>query len=733
MANALDEAVETAPPTSETTPPPVEEAAVVATPAPEKPAPAPIKNGPSGTTTTTGIPIPDRNTPPADAASYEPATLKNRYLVFPAMPLTDLDTPTASAYGVEDRREPGRHLYALVCTPGLPTRTRTMVDLRNQPVHGIVPLVDFGPVHWGPLEQSCQVVIFERPMGGRLIDMFANQPIKISEYELGRRIIEPISQALAELKAVDIAHRAVRIDNLYFMDKDREELVIGECVTSPPGYDQPQIYEPLDRAMAMPAGRGYGDTDDDIYAVGITAIFLLLGHNPVAKFSNDELLAGKTELGSYQCLCGHERIPLPLIEPLRGMLSDDANERWNLDAMEQWLSGQKKTPIQRRPAPKPKTAYKFAGRDHVTPRTISHVFSKNVPEAAKAIKGGKLELWLRQSLSQPDMADSITSTLAVTKVHEGSPDGSDDVLVSKVCMRLDPTAPIRFKGFSFMADGFGPASAIEYLRKGNFQIPGEILARDLLGYWAACQLPVTADITSMGRTFQTLSGFAKINDMGFGLERCLYELNRSLPCQSELLQQSYVDHIEEMLPALDAAAEHVDKRSRPMDKNIAAFIATHFKFDIQPHLKALSAPKEETSLIGMLSLYALMQWRLSKDPLYGLSSWLGGLLQPAIGTYHSRSTRHTIEQEIPTLVRQGSLPELFDLIDNAERRSKDNTDFDEAQIEFAHAESEIQAIVGEDADHQEKLALQAGEKTTAMVAVVMSMIATTIIIFVQTM
>ena len=576
-------------------------------------------------------------------------------------------------------------------------------------------------------------MVFERPMGGRLIDAFNDHVIKINEYDLGRRIIDPISHALSGLAAIDVPHRALRIDNLYFMDKERRELVLGECVTSPPGYDQPQIYEPLDRAMAMPAGRGFGHTDDDIYALGVLTVFLLLGYNPVARINSDELRALKAEIGSYQCLCGNERIPMPLIEPLRGMLSDDSAERWNLEALGLWLSGQKRTPIQRRPAQKPKSPFKFLGRDHLTPRTIAHAFSKNVVEGIKIIRSGKLELWLRQSLDAPTMADGIASVMAVTKVHEGSPDGSDDVLLSKVCMHLDPTAPIRFKGFSFMPDGFGNAMAVEYLRKNNFQIPGEILARDLLGFWFTCQSPVTPDLTALNRSFQALRAFAKINEMGFGLERCLYELNRNLPCQSPLLQQAYVDHIDEMLPALDAAVEHNDKRSRPIDKHVAAFIATHFKFDIQPHLKALSDPKEETSLIGMLSLFALMQWRMKKNtPLYGLSSWLGGLLQPAIGTYHSRTTRRSIEQEIPALVRQGSLPELFDLIDNAERRSKDDIAFEEAQLEFAHAEGEIQTLIGEDVD-QEKTALESGERFTAVVAVVLGMIAITVIIFVQAM
>lgn len=739
MANALEDAVETAPNDADA-PPPQEGGAAGA--APKAVPEATQKTAPGAATPpaevaakpdeATGIPIPDRNQAPADTANHPPAALKNRYLVFPSMPLTDLDMPTASAYAVEDRREPNRQLYALVCTPGLPARTSVMRSLSNSNIPGMIPIIDYGPVIWTPLGQSCLVVILERPLGGRLIDAFEDHVAKINEYELSRRIIEPIAHALTALSAMSISHRALRVDNLYFMDKERRQLVLGECVTAPPGFDQPLIYEPLHRAMAMASGRGEGYIGDDLYALGVMTVFLLLGYNPMSKFSKDEVIALKAELGTYQSLCGNERIPLSLIEPIRGLVSDDERERWDLEAIDLWLNGQKKTPIQRRPAPKPKTLFKFAGRDHRTPVTIAQAFSKNVGDAAKLVKGGKLEQWLRQSLGDTELADSVNAIMTVAKVHEGSPDGSDDVLVSKICMRLDPHGPVRYKTFSFMPDGFGPALAVEYLRKGNFQHPGEVLARDLMGTWFASQPHVAPDQMSLDKTFQTLRNFAKINELGFGMERCLYELNRSLPCQSPLLQQGYVDHIDELLPALDEAVEHQDKRSRPMDKHIAAFVATHFKFDIQPHLRAMNAPKEETSLIGMLSLYALMQWRLKTEHLYGLSSWLGGLLQPAIGTYHSRTTRRTLEQEIPVLVRQGSLPELFDLIDNAERRTKDQHAFEDAQVLFAHAEDEINTMVGEDVD-QEAQAMEAGEKVTAMASVIMGMVATAVIIFIKTM
>lgn len=695
-----------------------------------------VSGGVDGTNNTANIEMPTRpesapNIPAAkeSGGNFAPVLLKKRYQIYPGKSLSEFDGPSAKAFEASDQRDPSRPLYALVCTPALPPRVSAMAELKNLTIHGLISLVEFGTIEWEPLGQDVMIAVFERPLGGRLIDAFPAGNVRVSEYELSRRVIEPISQALMRLRDLNIPHRAIRIENLYFLDAAHQDLVLGECVTTPCGYDQPTIYEPVERALAMNSGRGHGTILDDLYSLGVMSTMLLLGRNPVEKLNDEVLNAKKMEMGTYQTLCGEERIPMALIEPLRGLLSDKAEERWDTGALEQWINGQKKTPMQRRPLQKPKEPYAFAGKKFISPRTIAQAFSSNIHEAAKEIKSEKISLWLKQSMMLPLVAEEISKISAVASASQGSPDGSDEILVAKTVMRLDPEGPIRYKGFSFLPDGFAVALAAEYTLKNSFQIPAEILERDLVGYWFSCQSSYN-DFMAYEKTFSTLRSFFKINEMGYGIERCMYELNTSLPCQSELIRKEYVTHAEDIMQALDEVANTADKKSLPMDKHIAAFIATHFKYDIAPHLKALSNPKQETSLIGLLSLYALMQWRLKTPAVYGLSRWLGGLLAPAIGSYHSRSTRRAIESEIPTLVRQGSLTELFDLIDNAQRRVQDTADFEDAQAEFALAETEILKIAGEDVD-QKDLAMKAGERATAVTAVVISMAAVSILLIVH--
>ncbi|MEK9724258.1 MAG: hypothetical protein VW405_12370, partial [Rhodospirillaceae bacterium] len=57
---------------------------------------------------------------PAPVVSHGAVLVRDRYLVDTGKPLSNLDTPSAKAYAVEDRRDLGRQLYALVCTPGVP-------------------------------------------------------------------------------------------------------------------------------------------------------------------------------------------------------------------------------------------------------------------------------------------------------------------------------------------------------------------------------------------------------------------------------------------------------------------------------------------------------------------------------------------------------------------------------------------------------------------------------------
>jgi ADP-ribose pyrophosphatase YjhB (NUDIX family) len=123
----------------------------------------------------------------------------------------------------------------------------------------------------------------------------------------------------------------------------------------------------------------------------------------------------------------------------------------------------------------------------------------------------------------------------------------------------------------------------------------------------------------------------------------------------------------------------------------------------------------------MLGLLALLQWRLKTPPVFALAEWVGGQLGPVIETYHGVSTRREIEQEIGQIIRQGSLPNLYDLVNNPEKRQSDERGFAVAVAAFAAAEREIDGIEkGEERRFQSCRRL--GRRAAATAAAVISMV-----------
>ena len=155
------------------------------------------------------------------------------------------------------------------------------------------------------------------------------------------------------------------------------------------------------------------------------------------------------------------------------------------------------------------------------------------------------------------------------------------------------------------------------------------------------------------------------------------------------MADGYGLEIEDLLPALDNAAKRVDAKSWPADRHIVAFVAARFRFDVDKQIAALNSPQADTSALGLLSLLAVLQWKLGPEALPGLSGWIGSLVAPIINSYHNRDVRKRLEKEVPKLVRKGSLPDLYNTLDDVEERQKDLDGFAWAKAEFAGAEQEI--------------------------------------------
>jgi len=656
-----------------------------------------------------------------------PGVLRERYFVRSNQPLPDLSMPNAEAFAAEDKRDANRSLYALICRPELPARVNVMRAMRGVSGLGLQQLVEWGAMSWPPAGRQCLAVVYEKPAGKRVMANLKGEIRRVDEYEIGRKVIDPLVNGIKEMIGRGITHRAIRPTNLYYMDSAGERLAFGDCVTSPPALDQAAVFETVESGMANPIGRGSGTYADDLYSLGVTLVFLLLGRNPVAQYDDDAILGLKIKHGSYATLVGDERLPLPMIEVLRGLLCDDPTQRWDLEALLMWQQGRRLSPLQPRVEKRAARGFPFQGREYFNCRELAAAYSRHWDLALPPVLEGKLELWLRRAIEDKERAQAVADVVRGALNATGDKKIASDVMLAKILIMLDPTAPIRYKGFNVMPDGFGSALAVLLGRRGDTRLLVEMVMREVPSLWFEGSADKRRPDTSQTEgNFRELRNFLTTMGMGFGMERCLYELNDGMPCQSQLLGEEYVVELKELLPALNTAAlKQSNTKQVPVDRHIAAFMAARARSDINRNLVSINDPDPGKALMALINLLAVFQYRLGPESLPGLAAWIGALCQPVVAGYHSREKRKELEKEIPKLVRKGSIVEIYNLIDDAGAREHDHQGFGWAQAQYQAAEDEIKRIQL-DGDDRAKEAERVGKQAAAVTGILIGMITVTI-------
>ncbi len=627
--------------------------------------------------------------------------------------------PNALAYEVVDRKQEGRPLYALVCKPEMPTRVSVMRILKGLEIPAVLHMVDWGVAEWPLADRKCVIVIYHRPLGGRVMDTMASTFKRVPDHQFARAIIKPIADGLVELGLKGIAHRAIRPDNLYYMDEQRTKIVLGDCVTSVAAHDQPVVLETIESGMANPSGRGGGTHADDMYAFGATVLMLAIGRNPLQGVPDAEIIRRKIQTGSYAALVGDERMPVAQIECLRGLLTDDTEQRWAATNIDLWLNGKRLTPIQAKAESAAQRPIRFADQEFHSIRPLSYAMYQNWEKAISIISDGTLEIWIRRGHEINELADGIDSAIKSTgamSMMGGNKGDTDDVIVARVLMLMDPKAPIRFRDFRCFIEGFGQALAIAMLRKQKLQPFSDFINRELWRHWLGAQAgKIAADNQQYETVFRDLKNYLKDPNSGAGIERCVYELNEWQPCMSPLIENQYVMEVKGVLPALDASAKNANTKLWPVDRHVAAFLRARYAKGTGSQIDSMNDPRPDRATIGMLSVLAIVQWRLGPEALYGLAGWVGALMGPVINSYQNRNKRKDLEKEIPKLVRKGNLAELYNYLDNPEERQKDAEGFAWSKAEYAAAEKMIYDFEHGQMDRQES-AIKLGRQTGAVAA-----------------
>ncbi|HEY4134285.1 MAG TPA: hypothetical protein VGO34_03630 [Alphaproteobacteria bacterium] len=628
------------------------------------------------------------------AAAATGVRLKDRFQIWPDAPLNHLDSPLSSAYAVTDAVSGNENFFALVGSGDLMCRDDVMVLLQDVRSTSVMRLVEWGYVWWPRDNRRRLITVYERPGGARLMADLASPVQPMSELQSIRSLLAPAISALSYLSVIGVVHRAIRPTNLFYSDGTRQSIVLGECVMSPPGYFQPTLFETIESSMSHPAGRGNGTRGNDIYSLGVTLLYLLLGRNPVPQLSDKELLAAKLAQGSFTTLVARAPIPTAMREPLRGMLQDDPAQRWDLADLQAWVSERRLKPVQVLHNERAMRPLNFEGQNYYTCRSLASALTHNWRSGSMNDRKVELSSWIERSLGDNHRREGVERAYDNRFSGAGAAGESSAraMLNARLVLALDPDGPLRYKTMSAMVDGIGPYLATHFNDASALQDFNEVVRGGLPIFWLDMLRHSDREANSLVIQFRKLNGFLRDPRPGFGFERCLYELNQGQHCLSPLVERETVITIGELLPALEKVSRGMTE-GVPFDRHLAAFIAARSEGDLSQALAMVAnrnSPME--AAMGLLSLYAALQWRHGPESLPELTRWVMISAEPLLGNYHHRSARKRAEAELPRVMNAGSIVGLYNFLLNGDLRKQDEAGFAEAAVAYSKAETEIAFI-----------------------------------------
>jgi eukaryotic-like serine/threonine-protein kinase len=617
------------------------------------------------------------------------------------------------AFAATDRRDGRSDLMAVQVAPGAPPRPealRSLAELADPRL--LVPLA-YGAAP-GADGRPSWFVVCTAPSGPALWPEGADAIRPWSETELIARLLRPAAAVLALLEARGLTHRALRPDNLFGHAAPALPVVLGCAWAAPPAALQPAVFEPPYMAMCAPAARGAGSIADDVYALGVTLLALALGRMPLAGLDDDSIIRRKLELGCFKALAGDARLPPAVADLVEGMLAHFPEHRPTPALLADPAAARARRVAARPPrrATRPLEVGGIAASDA---RSLGYAIARQPEQGARLVRMGVADHWLRRMLGDSTLAGRIEEVQRLRHTEAPAEDPLADArLVVRAVATLDPLAPVCWRGVALWPDAIGSALIAEPANPALRARIEEVVTQEVVFTWATLRAG-TANPVALRQDARQQRGLLRQRGWAGGLPRLDYALNPLLPCRSLALADWPVARLEELLPALEAAASRGDRRATPpIDREMAAFIAARADGRLDQEVAAVGdAVEPALAAVAQLSMLAELQTRLKAPPLPGLAGWLAERAVATLEGWHSRDAQAARREAVAEAVPTGDLRSLLGIVDNPAARAADAEGHAAALDVVRRLDARIAALAG-GGDIRRDTALRLGQEVSAV-------------------
>ncbi len=660
----------------------------------------------------------------------QPIVVENRYHIFPDQPLTELNTGRVEAFAAHDSRAPYESYYALKCDIFPPPRTTDFDQFLKLPKGLYINPLWGKSIPWPDAAGQRKffwTLFLPRPQGERVMPSLHATIRPWTENHIIRHLIPAVIEVIDTFESAGLTYRALRPDNIFYETSDKfGNILLGECLSVPSGYYQGVLFETIDRGMAAPFARGPADISHDLYALGVTIVILLLGHNPFVDMDDSTLLTRKIEMGSYGAIAANRGLSVKLNELIRGLLADNSEDRWKSREIQGWLNGAKMTvPHQGLPKRASRPFDIHGKKEAYTARTLGYEFRNHPADAAKILTQPSVEVWLKNSAGDHLRSAQVSAIKANPTANLSSSE-----LLMHVLMILDSEGPLTWGNKTMALGGIEDSIIASVIREESLDVYSELIMSYALSAYMVSFEKRFPELERFQQLYPQLKRFLEIGGMGYGIERCLYTLSPRSQCYSPLLIDYAVYDVDQFLMAYEEIVGKNKGMDSLIDGHALSFLACRWNQLNQADLRDIHKADTRTRNMIELRIFSSLQEQLKVQGLPNLCQWFAERAGVVIDGYHNLHTRRQLKEKVAAIKLSGNLKELLKLLDNPRAMQADAQNYHATRYHMNFIQNQIK-LLEDKVINSNEYALKIGARLATNLATFLSIGFLSIFILIQ--
>lgn len=617
-------------------------------------------------------------------------SLQQDYEIDFAVALEEFSNDFAKAYKVKTNRtnkKSKRGLYALFLENYFPSNLDKIISWREIEHEHVQRLLDLGKyIDNHGSEKLC--AIFEFPAGKKLSFILQENTGHFDENFIVKQIFPQLSTALVTLHNEGIFHGSINTDTVYY-DSQNMKIQVAESISSYSGFYQKPSFETITRISCHPAGKSDDDYSADYYASGVLLCNLIAGGNPLALLPINIIQNMKYENGSYDAIMSLILTQKPKLTILnknsnliKGLLHDKDSERWQDEELKKWNKKEINQSSPSRVHRQSSTSFSFNDLEYYSSKYLANAIQDNWQKAKNDINLGEFARWISFVSKLPDIERKM---YLITQNSQNEVIIPDEKL-SRLLYMLDTGGPLRYKNLCFFPDAMGSLLSYFFHKndKQNIDTIKNLIDIGLIEGWMSHQEdPEKYRPKTLGWSPIHVKQFIRRSELGFGVERVLYDTNKYLSCRSSIVKDSFNVTLEQILTNLEKKRADYSDADSP-GKHLCAFLGSKCEIEESIKVKNIADFRYIANMdeVKYMAIFALAQKFSGIKSLPNTAKWLQGATEKIKEKIKSKSIKQKIQDKINKATEKGSLKEMFLAITNRNLIEKDYFGYREARKQY---------------------------------------------------